>query len=155
MRAFRLRRIQVKAAPSLVVALLALTGCGSGSRDPEVGMLSGSPLDRLPPEVTQLTNFGLRADWSPDGRRILFLDALAGDVWAYELGTNVYAKDLGCYVQLKKFDETKSTYECRVVAPPPCRSRGHRLCSRRVPIPNRVHPPAGRHRGSKASCPPA
>lgn len=34
---------------------------------------------------------------------------------AYELGTNVYAKDLGCYVQLKKFDETKSTYECRVV----------------------------------------
>lgn len=74
-------------APFLVVVLLALTGCGSGSQDPEVGTLSGSPLDRLPPEVTQLTDFGLRADWSPDGRRILFLDALAGDVWAYELGT--------------------------------------------------------------------
>lgn len=34
---------------------------------------------------------------------------------AFELGVTVYAKELGCYVQLKKFDEEKSTYECRVV----------------------------------------
>lgn len=33
----------------------------------------------------------------------------------FELGTSVYAKDLGCYVQLKKYDEEKKTYECRVV----------------------------------------
>jgi hypothetical protein len=65
-------------------ALLVLAGCGA-AQDPEVGTLPGSPLDRLPPEVTQLTDFGLRADWSPDGRQIVFLDALAGDVWSYEL----------------------------------------------------------------------
>ena len=71
----------------MAAALLASTGCGTGPQDPEVGTLDASPLDRLPPEVTQLTDFGLRADWSPDGERILFLDALAGNVWAYQLGT--------------------------------------------------------------------
>jgi hypothetical protein len=75
----------------LAAALLALAGCG-GARDPEVGTLPGSPLDRLPPEVTQLTDFGLRADWSPDGRRIVFLDALAGDVWASDLDTKSLQK---------------------------------------------------------------
>lgn len=70
----------------LAAALLAWAGCG-GARDPEVGTLPGSPLDQLPPGVTQLTDFGLRADRSPDGRRIVFLDALAGDAWAYDLDT--------------------------------------------------------------------
>ncbi len=86
MRAFRRWRAWAR-APFLVSALLASTGCGPGPQDPEVGTLLGSPLDRLPPEVTQLTDFGLRADWSPDGQRIVFLDALAGDVWVYQLGT--------------------------------------------------------------------
>jgi len=71
----------------LAAVLLAATGCRSGSRDSEVGTLDGSPLDRLPPGIRQLTDFGLRASWSPDGREILFLDGLAGDVWAYELAT--------------------------------------------------------------------
>ncbi len=92
MHAFRRRRTWVKAVPFLAAALLASTGCGRGPQDPEAGTLGGSPLDRLPPEVTQLTDFGLRPDWSPDGQRILFLDALAGDVWAYELGTKLLQK---------------------------------------------------------------
>jgi hypothetical protein len=87
MRAVRRRMTWVEALPFLAATLVASIGCGPGPQDPEAGTLRGSPLDRLPPEVTQLTDFGLRADWSPDGRRILFLDALAGDVWAYELGT--------------------------------------------------------------------
>jgi hypothetical protein len=87
MCAFRGRKTWLKALPFLTAALLASTGCGPRSQDPEAGTLGGSPLDRLPPEVTQLTDFGLRADWSPDGQQILFLDALAGDVWAFELGT--------------------------------------------------------------------
>jgi hypothetical protein len=69
------------------VAVLAATACRSGSGDAEVGTLDGSPLDRLPPGVTQLTDFGLRASWSPDGRSVLFLDGLAGDVWTYDLAT--------------------------------------------------------------------
>jgi hypothetical protein len=92
MHAFRHRRSWVKAVPYLAAALLVSTGCGRGPQDPEVGTLGGSPLDRLPPEVTQLTDFGLRPDWAPDGQRILFLDALAGDVWAYELGTKSLEK---------------------------------------------------------------
>jgi hypothetical protein len=82
----------MKLVPFLAAALLASTACGPGPQDPDTGSLRGSPLDRLPPEVTQLTDFGLRADWSLDGQRILFLDALAGDVWAYELGTESLQK---------------------------------------------------------------
>jgi hypothetical protein len=92
MRAFNRWRAWARGVPFLAAALLASTGCGAGAQDPKVGTLRGSPLDRLPPEVTQLTDFGLRADWSPDGRRILFLDALAGDVWAYELATQSLQK---------------------------------------------------------------
>jgi hypothetical protein len=76
----------------LAAALLASTGCRAGPQDPEAGTLGGSPLDRLPPGISQLTDFGLRADWSPDGQRIVFLDALAGDVWAHELGTKSLQK---------------------------------------------------------------
>jgi hypothetical protein len=77
-----------QAAISVVTAvLLSALGCGSGSPDAAIGTLGGSPLDQLPPEITQITDFGLRASWSPDGREILFLDGLAGDVWAYDLST--------------------------------------------------------------------
>ena len=92
MRAFRRDRTRLIAGPFLAAALLASTACGPGTGDPETGTLRGSPLDRLPPEITQLTDFGLRADWSLDGQRILFLDALAGDVWAYEVETRSLEK---------------------------------------------------------------
>ena len=32
-----------------------------------------SPADHLPPHIRQVTWFGERADWSHDGKRILFL----------------------------------------------------------------------------------
>jgi hypothetical protein len=92
MRALRRERTRPKAGPFLVAALIASTACGPGPGDPETGTLRGSPLDRLPREITQLTDFGLRADWSLDGQRIVFLDALAGDVWVYELGTKALEK---------------------------------------------------------------
>jgi len=37
------------------------------------GTKTGSPEDRLPPNITQLTGFGERASWSPDGKRIAFM----------------------------------------------------------------------------------
>lgn len=63
------------------------------SLDPKKGTLRGSPVDHLPPNI-QLLDIRLpeggkpmRADWSPDGRRLVFLDAPIGDVWEYDLAT--------------------------------------------------------------------
>jgi len=38
-----------------------------------------SPADHLPPHIRQVTWFGERADWSHDGKRILFLSKTFGD----------------------------------------------------------------------------
>ena len=47
------------------------SACPDGP-DPNKGKLDGSPLDDLPSHITQLTDFGMRAHWSPDGERIVF-----------------------------------------------------------------------------------
>ena len=51
------------------------------------GQKNGSPLDRLPPEVRQLTSWGERPDFSHDGKRLLFLSKVFGDVYEYEIST--------------------------------------------------------------------
>lgn len=48
---------------------------------------SGTPADHLPPHIRQVTWFGERADWSQDGKRILFLSKTFGDAMELELGT--------------------------------------------------------------------
>lgn len=61
--------------------------------DPDKGTLAGSPIDDLPPNVRlldiRLPDDGrpMRADWSPDGQRLVFLDAPIGDVWEHDLTT--------------------------------------------------------------------
>jgi len=47
------------------------------------GTKSGSPEEALPPNIKQLTHFGERASWSPDGKRIAFMEKSFGD--AYEV----------------------------------------------------------------------
>jgi hypothetical protein len=44
-----------------------------------------SPADDLPPHISRLTTFGERADWSPDGKKILFLAKTYGDVYEIDL----------------------------------------------------------------------
>jgi hypothetical protein len=46
-----------------------------------------SPADHLPPHITQLTSWGERPEFRHDGRRILFLSKVFGDVYEYELAT--------------------------------------------------------------------
>ena len=46
-----------------------------------------SPVDHLPPHITRLTPFGERADWSHDGKRILFLAKTFGDAIEVDLAT--------------------------------------------------------------------
>ncbi len=48
-----------------------------------------SPIDNLPPYIKQVTYFGQRADWSHDGRRILFLSKTFGDAYEVELATGI------------------------------------------------------------------
>ena len=48
-----------------------------------------SPLDELPGHIRQVTHFGQRADFSHDGKRILFLERTFGDVYEVELETGI------------------------------------------------------------------
>jgi len=48
-----------------------------------------SPLDELPPYIKRATHFGQRADWSHDGKRILFIEKTFGDVYEVELKTGI------------------------------------------------------------------
>ena len=43
-----------------------------------------------PDYITKLTDFGERADWSHDGKRILFVERSFGDVYEYNLETGKY-----------------------------------------------------------------
>ncbi len=71
----------------LVLTLLGflLADCLGGATTKE-GI---SPLDGLPGHIKQVTHFGQRADWSHDGKRILFIEKTFGDVYEVELETNI------------------------------------------------------------------
>src|SRR5258708_694760 len=45
------------------------------------------PSDHLPPHITQVSWFGERADWSLDGKKILFLSKTFGDAMELDLAT--------------------------------------------------------------------
>jgi Tol biopolymer transport system component len=48
-----------------------------------------SPADHLPPHIMRLTYFGERADWSHNGKRILFVGKTYGDVYEVEIATRI------------------------------------------------------------------
>jgi dipeptidyl aminopeptidase/acylaminoacyl peptidase len=49
----------------------------------------GAPEEHLPPNIRQLTAFGERAAWSPDGRRIAFMSKSFGDAFEIDLQTRL------------------------------------------------------------------
>ncbi len=69
----------------LVLAGLLCTECSGQSQSKE----GKSPLDELPAYIRQVTHFGERADWSHDGKRILFLEKTFGDAYEIELETGI------------------------------------------------------------------
>jgi len=69
----------------LAALLLSIVGLGAVRAADK----SGSPLDNLPPHIRQLTHFGQRADWSHDGKRILFIEKTFGDVYEVEVATGI------------------------------------------------------------------
>ncbi|HVP45194.1 MAG TPA: hypothetical protein VMT32_01375, partial [Bryobacteraceae bacterium] len=61
--------------------LLALSIAFAASRK------QGSPLDHLPPNLERLTDFGERADISPDNQRVAFMAKSFGDAFVIDLKT--------------------------------------------------------------------
>jgi Tol biopolymer transport system component len=70
------------AASALVAASLAV-----GAAATRQGTRQGSPEESLPPNITRLTHFGERASWSPDGKRIAFMEKSFGDVYEVDVAT--------------------------------------------------------------------
>ena len=67
------------------LAILALCSTGALAASAE----AKSPLDELPTHIRRVTHFGQRADWSHDGKRILFLEKTYGDVFEIDLTTKI------------------------------------------------------------------
>src|SRR5262245_54878718 len=69
----------------LACGIFALTFRCTGA-EPKAGE-SQSPADHLPPHIKQVSWFGERADWSHDGKRILFLSKTFGDAMELDLAS--------------------------------------------------------------------
>jgi len=68
-----------------VLVGLVSTNCLGQSKSKE----GRSPLDELPAHIKRVTHFGQRADFSHDGKRILFIEKTFGDVYEVELKTKI------------------------------------------------------------------
>lgn len=64
--------------------VFTLIGC---TRAHDLGSREGSPAENLPEWITPLLASGFRPDWSSDGRHLVYLDALVGDVFELDLET--------------------------------------------------------------------
>src|SRR3954470_10350947 len=55
-----------------------------------------NPAEHLPPHIAQVTFFGERADWSHDGKKILFLTKMFGDAMELDVATG-HIRNLTAY----------------------------------------------------------
>jgi Tol biopolymer transport system component len=67
--------------PAALACALATLAASAAEETPK------SPDQDLPPHITRLTLFGERADWSHDGRKILFVEKTFGDAFEVDLAT--------------------------------------------------------------------
>jgi Tol biopolymer transport system component len=70
----------MRTTASLLATVLAVSISPQGTKQ-------GSPEDSPPPNVTRLTHFGERASWSPDGKRIAFMEKSFGDAFEVDVAT--------------------------------------------------------------------
>jgi len=68
----------------LLVSSSTLLSMSLAGAEPREG---DNPADHLPPHISQVTWFGERADWSHDGKRILFLSKTFGDALEIDVST--------------------------------------------------------------------
>ena len=75
----------MKSRPRGLTAWLALSVVPAlMAAEPKPG---DNPADHLPPHITRVTWFGERADWSHDGKKVLFLTKTFGDAMEIDLTT--------------------------------------------------------------------
>jgi Tol biopolymer transport system component len=88
----RRSRLALGFAACLGIAAAVASGHGAGTRarasEADPGS-TRSPADELPPGMSRITWFGERADWSHDGKRILFVGKTYGDVYEVEVATRI------------------------------------------------------------------
>ena len=78
----------MKPRPHVPATWLAATLVASlTAAEPAAPKDGDNPADHLPPHIRQVTAFGERADWSHDGKRILFLSKTFGDAMELDLST--------------------------------------------------------------------
>ena len=80
----QIRREYAQKVCALAGAIFAAALCACGE---PAAPHTGSPADALPPQISRLLETGMRPDWSADGRRLLFLDALVGDVFEVDVAS--------------------------------------------------------------------
>jgi Tol biopolymer transport system component len=66
-----------------------LFAAGAATLVASQGTKAGNPEERLPSNIRRLTHFGERASWSPDGKRVAFMEKSFGDAYEVELSTGV------------------------------------------------------------------
>ncbi len=70
-----------------LTVLAALTAAATSAATLAQGTRQGSPEDHLPKHIRQLTGFGERASWSPDGKRVAFMAKSFGDAFVVDVAT--------------------------------------------------------------------
>jgi len=70
----------------LGLLLSGLTVTGAEQATPKEGQ---NPAEHLPPHIQRVTWFGERADFSHDGKRVLFVEKTFGDIYEVELGNGI------------------------------------------------------------------
>jgi hypothetical protein len=68
---------------AFVVAVMVAPGFVRAANRP----VAENPAENLPPSIKRATLFGERAEWSLDGKRILFLSKIYGDVFELDDAT--------------------------------------------------------------------
>ncbi len=73
----------------LLPVLIAAYSCAPQSQEATQSADPDNPAENLPAHITRLTWFGQRADWSHNGKKVLFLAKTFGDVYEVEVATGI------------------------------------------------------------------